>query len=71
MVFVTVFFQGVDRPSEELFSTSISLLLSVFQLRSSSTNKSDFGPLRIDTFPSESDSGTMRKVLCVKWGVIP
>ena len=32
-------------------------------------SKSDFGPHRIDTFPSESDSGTMRKVL--KWGVIP
>ena len=28
-----------------------------------------YGPLRIDTFPSESDSGTMRKVL--KWGVVP
>ena len=32
-------------------------------------SKSDFGPLRIDTFPSESDSETMRKVL--KWGVVP
>ena len=32
-------------------------------------SKSDFGPHSIDTFPSESDSGTMRKVL--KWGVIP
>ena len=63
MVFVTVFSQGVDRPSEELFSTSITLLLSVFQLSSSRMSKSDFGPLRIDTFPSESDSGTMRNVL--------
>ena len=28
-----------------------------------------YAPHRIDTFPSDSDSGTMRKVL--NWGVVP
>ena len=31
--------------------------------------QSEVIPPRIDTFPFESDSGTMRKVL--KWGVVP
>ena len=50
--------------SEDLLSKFIA---RSFQLRSSSYSKSDFVPHRIDTFPSESDSETVRKVFKF-WG---
>ena len=57
----------IDLPG--IFEYIHQFIAQSFQLRSSSINFCDFGPPRIDTFPFESDSGTMRKVL--NWGVVP
>ena len=62
-------FQQDDRPPGDLLSTSINLLLRAFSLGAREPTFAILAPPRIDTFPFESDSGTMRKVL--KWGVVP
>ena len=62
-------FQLDDRPPGDLCSKSINFMLRAFSLGARALTFAILAPPRIDTFPFESDSGTMRKVL--KWGAVP
>ena len=62
-------FQLDGRPPGDLCSKAINFLLRAFSLGARALTFAILAPPRIDTFPFESDSGTMRKVL--KWGVVP
>ena len=62
-------FQLDGRPPGDLCSKAINFLLRAFSLGARALTFAILAPPRIDTFPFESDSGTMRKVL--NWGVVP
>ena len=62
-------FQLDGRPPGDLCSKAINFLLRAFSLGARALTFAILPTPRIDTFPFESDSGTMRKVL--NWGVVP
>ena len=66
---VAAFGGGLDRPSEELFSASITLLLSVFSLAARAPTKKNLALTGSTPSRPNQTLGPCAKVL--KWGVVP